>query len=92
MASWLKASGLALGLIFALSGGCKQGVNEICQVNNDCADGLVCNNNTGLCQESQGTVTPDAASPDAAEQTPDAAVPDAAVSLPDAAVPDAQVP
>ncbi len=94
MASWLKASGLALGLVFTLLGGCKQGVNEVCQVSSDCADGLVCNSNTGLCQESQGTVTPDASpnvdapetpTPDAA--TPDAATPDAATPVPDAATP-----
>lgn len=94
MVSWLKATvctfGLASILLSAgvLSTGCKQGENEVCQVNDDCAEGLQCNANTGRCQ-SQVQNTPDAAPRPDAAATPDAApdaMPDAAPdAMPDAA-------
>lgn len=71
--SSVLASLLAIVLAAALLAGCKQGVNEVCQVDSDCEEGLVCNRVQGTCQEgSAGGV--DAAPVDAATPaTPDAA-------------------
>jgi hypothetical protein len=69
-----------MSLIFALALpllGCSQRAGGVCQVNGDCADGLVCNAGTQQCQE-RGTVTIDAGQPADASQRPDAATIDAA--------------
>ena len=64
----LAVSGLlALSLV-----GCKQGEGDVCQITEDCEDGLECNAGTRRCQE-PGTVAP----PDAAPPSVDAATPDA---------------
>ena len=55
---------------------CKQGVGEVCQINDDCEDGLVCNPGTEKCQEPGGTSI-DASLIDAAP-LPDANTTDAA--------------
>ena len=34
--------------------GCKQGVGEVCQIDDDCKDGLVCNAGSNQCQEPAG--------------------------------------
>jgi hypothetical protein len=64
------AAGLLLMWVLA---GCKQGEGEVCQINDDCEDGLDCNAGTGRCQRPGGAPTFDAGTP-----TPDAMV-DAAV-------------
>lgn len=68
MASRLKTSIGTLGFVFALLafGGCKQGENEVCQVNDDCAAGLQCNENRGVCQRQVSSVVDAAPAPDAA--------------------------
>jgi hypothetical protein len=58
---------------------CKQGEGGVCQVNDDCEDGLTCNAGTKRCQ-SPGSVAFDASFPDA--HTPDARPADA--GMPDA--------
>ena len=77
---------LAAGMVAS----CKQGEGERCQVESDCASGLVCNQATGLCQSTQGgadgNIQPDA---NTTIDGPDADVPDA--ELPDADLPDAEV-
>lgn len=65
---------LSLVLAGAISG-CKQKEGEICQIDNDCESGLVCNAATGRCQ------TPGSGGVDAAPQN-DAGVADAAVDAP----------
>lgn len=66
---------------------CKQGENGVCQVDDDCEDGLTCNAGTRQCQQA-GSIAIDASSPDAippdarpvdAGDAPDAGVPDAAI-------------
>jgi hypothetical protein len=54
---------LPLVLAAALLGGCKQGVNERCQVQSDCDDGLICvlpaggtPQSGGTCQQNGGAV------------------------------------
>ncbi len=79
MRSWLKSFSfvvLALGLL-----GCKQGEGEVCQINDDCQEGLECNAGTRRCQKPGTVGTPDASvdEPDAAVDEPDAAVNTAAV-------------
>ncbi len=78
--------------------GCKQGEGEQCQVNADCADGLICRENGKVCATGADTPVLDAG-PDApwidaqgpdAEGAPDAAAPDA--TAPDATAPDAAAP
>lgn len=63
---------VALSLVFAGAvslGACKQKEGEICQIDNDCESGLVCNAATGRCQ------TPGQAGVDAGPNGPvDAAV------------------
>jgi hypothetical protein len=57
--------------------GCKSGVNERCQVQADCQDGLICGASTGVCEpQASGSGAIDASVPDG--PPPDAAV-DAAV-------------
>lgn len=75
----LHTAGSILALAFALLGGCKQGVDGVCQANSDCEDGLVCNRVQGVCQQGGSTTTVDAAPTiDAtAPVTVDAAGPDA---------------
>lgn len=82
MASRLRTIGLSLFFALALSA-CKQGLNEICQVKDDCEGDLTCNTSTGRCQP-EGTQMSDAA------PTPDGSGVDAAV--PDASNIDAQAP
>lgn len=57
----LHTAGSILALAFALLGGCKQGIDGVCQVNSDCEDGLVCNRVQGVCQQAGSTPTVDAA-------------------------------
>ena len=66
MRTWLKSSVfvglLALGLL-----GCKQGEGEVCQINEDCEEGLECNAGTRRCQKPGTAGAPDASvGPDAA--------------------------
>jgi len=74
MRTWLKSLSLvvlALGLF-----GCKQGEGEVCQINDDCQEGLECNAGTRRCQKPGTVGTPDASidEPDAAADEPDAAI------------------
>ena len=85
-----RASLLSLLSLGLASAGCKQGEGEVCQVNEDCEDGLTCIASTGLCQEPGSSVSVDAEVVDIDASTIDAAVPDAEV--PDAEVPDADPP
>ena len=64
---------LRLALLSLLLTGCKQGVGEVCQIDDDCEDGLECNAGTMRCQR-PGANIEDAAPP------ADAAVPDASVA------------
>jgi hypothetical protein len=53
--------------------GCKSGLNERCQVQADCTNGLVCVQSipgTGFCQESSATGQIDATVPDAPATQP----------------------
>lgn len=87
----------ALGGLLAVAGatGCKQGEGDVCQIDDDCGDGLECNAGTQRCQQPGGRVA-DAApridAPPAADAAPEsdapAAEPDAAPA-PDAGDPDA---
>jgi hypothetical protein len=76
---------LALGLLVGFAA-CKQGVNEVCQVNADCEPGLTCNAATQVCQ-------PEGSNPGAADARPavDAGPTPDAPSAPDAAAPDADI-
>ncbi len=65
LASLVSITFLAVTVVFA--GGCKQGVGEVCQINDDCKDGLVCVASSGVCQ-------------DPSADSWDAAVPDGAVT------------
>lgn len=86
----IAAAGAALLLLGAA--GCKQGEGERCQLDSDCADGLVCNQATTTCQTTR-TSGGDAGFPvDARVALPDAAVSTIDASLPDAALPDAATP
>ena len=88
MISTILRLSAALSVILFLAvntGGCKQKEGEICQIDDDCASGLICNAATGKCQ------TPGSGQIDAApivDAAPDIdAAPDAAVdAAPDAAV------
>ena len=51
---------LALTIVAA----CKQGKGDRCQIDDDCANGLVCNKATNTCQDTTGTGI-DATVPDA---------------------------
>jgi hypothetical protein len=95
MVSWLRVS--LFSLILVLPGvGCKQGLNEICQVNDDCEGSLLCSPQTGLCIEPGQS--PDAAPPadapvdapvdadDSADAMPDAMADAMADAMPDAAL------
>lgn len=50
---------LSLALSLALLGSCKQKEGEICQIDDDCESGLICNAATGRCQP-RGQIGPDA--------------------------------
>jgi hypothetical protein len=71
--------GLAVfGFITTLGlGGCKQGLGDRCQVQDDCKFPLVCNIATKTCQGSTGTGDIDATVPDAPPGTKFDAAPDA---------------
>lgn len=74
---------LSLVLAGAVSiGACKQKEGEICQIDNDCESGLVCNAATGRCQP-PGQQTIDAA-PSTDGNTADAGVDAAPDASPDA--------
>ena len=64
---------------------CKQGEGEVCQVNSDCSSGLVCNQQTGLCQG--GTVNPTIDAP-----MVDSPIVDAAIDAPDIDAADVDAP
>jgi hypothetical protein len=53
---------LPLVMAAALWGGCKQGVNERCQVQSDCDDGLICVLPAGGTPQSGGTCQPNGGS------------------------------
>jgi hypothetical protein len=55
-----RMSSLMLALCLGLTGACKQGEGEVCQVKADCEDGLECNAGTMRCQK-PGSVVADAA-------------------------------
>lgn len=81
---WLSGilAAMALSTVAGGLSGCKQDVGEVCQIDTDCKDGLICNQATKLCEQYQ-----DAAPRPDATPTPDAApTPD---SGPDAAAADA---
>lgn len=84
------ASAAALVALFALGGGaaCKQGEGEVCQIDDDCEDGLECNAGTMRCQQPGADLVDAAPQADAMDDEADAAIADAAV---DAATPDAAV-
>ncbi len=85
MKSVVKSFVVALGIaLVGVSGGCKQGLGERCQVIADCEDGLICNQATMTCQSTTGGQI-DATVPDGPPIVVDAFVVDA---VPDA-VPDA---
>lgn len=84
----------ALAALFVLGGGaaCKQGEGEVCQIDDDCEDGLECNAGTMRCQRpgGGGDIVDAAPRPDSmGDDEVDADVPDA--DVPDADVPDADV-
>lgn len=58
----MKLRSLLLLLSFLAAPACKQGEGEICQIDSDCKDNLVCNAATGRCQ-ARGQVGPDAGTP-----------------------------
>jgi hypothetical protein len=60
---------------FAPLAACTQGEGGVCQINDDCDDGLICVPGTGRCQKPGGSSVADAGPPDA--NTPDARPPDA---------------
>ena len=64
MKKWfaLTVFGLALAGAFVA---CKQGKGDRCQVNADCADGLLCSSATGMCVGSGAMNEIDASVPDA---------------------------
>jgi hypothetical protein len=33
---------------------CKQGLGDVCQIDGDCEDGLICNSGNNLCEQSGG--------------------------------------
>lgn len=80
--------GLVLIATLVTAYSCKQGEGDVCQINDDCEDGLSCNAGTGRCQ------LPGASVPDAAPPQPDADVADAGIDadVPDADIPDADLP
>lgn len=56
---------LAIVLALVATGACKQGLGERCQVNADCANGLVCNQaKNSTCQSQSGVGGIDATVPD----------------------------
>jgi hypothetical protein len=83
----LRSVLLLLAVAAAPLAACKQGEGGICQVNDDCNDGLTCNAGTRRCQEPSairidGGGPPDAnpanaRTPDAGDDEPDAGEPDA---------------
>lgn len=59
MSAWSRLGKIALGCtlvvgIGAWVAGCKQGEGERCQVDDDCASGLVCNRATQSCAKTNG--------------------------------------
>jgi hypothetical protein len=67
-----------LGLAVVAASGCKQGLNQRCQVQADCDDNLVCNEGTNTCTETTGTGLDATVPIDAPRDAPlDAAVLDA---------------
>lgn len=75
----LVAGGFAAGVAT-----CKQDEGDRCQVDTDCAQGLVCNRVTSTCQTSagggpDGSIRPDAAGPAIDARPVDARPPDARV-------------
>jgi hypothetical protein len=66
-----------LVLVAIVVAGCKQGVGDRCQINADCADGLICNQAKNTCQSQAGVGGIDAAVPDAPKDAP----PDAKVFM-----------
>ena len=72
----LIASTLALVASIGLFAACKQGQGERCQVDDDCASGLVCNKAKNTCQSTTGG--------DLDADVIDAAPADAEVDAPDA--------
>ena len=75
LGTMLSAATLVLFVMaLAMTPGCKQGVGEVCQINDDCKSGLVCNPGTMRCQEPASSIDAgdidarapyDAAGPDA---------------------------
>lgn len=49
MKSFVKSFGFAVALAVTALGGCKQGVEERCQVDSDCDGALICSQSTKLC-------------------------------------------
>lgn len=90
MISWLKTSALILFVSVALLSACKQGEGEVCQIDDDCEDGLECNQQTAECQRIGGgevfdaAVFPDAPPLPDAGPTPDADTTPDATPTPDA--------
>jgi hypothetical protein len=78
----VKFVSIVLASMFVLA--CKQGEGARCQVNADCADGLVCNKAKNTCQSTTGGDL-DASIPDA----PTTPLIDAGVDAPADATPDA---
>lgn len=61
--------------------GCKQGEGERCQIDSDCADGLICNQATQSCAETTGGGI-DASVPDMTIDAPVDAAIDAPIDMP----------
>jgi hypothetical protein len=99
-APWLTGTALALLFGAALVGGCKQSEGDVCQIDDDCKSGLVCNPGTMRCQQPGASVpdamvstidagpTIDSAPAPDADTTADAAAADAGAA--DAQIADAQ--
>lgn len=73
---------LFVALLSVTAAACKQGKGDRCQINADCADGLVCNQATQTCADTTGTgidatLPKDAAPADAPHDAPHDAAPDA---------------
>ena len=59
MSGWSQIGKVVLGCAFTIGVGawvvgCKQGEGDRCQVNEDCASGLVCNRATQSCAKTNG--------------------------------------
>jgi hypothetical protein len=84
-----RAAVVVSSLVLALVGACKQGEGQRCQINDDCASGLICTTQ-GICGTSNDSTADAGPPPDARDQI-DASELDAGDTV-DADVSDADLP